>query len=139
MKYIGEDLYQAYFDLLDGNIEWSGADVPVYTVVKPTATPPYIYLNDVQTFEGGTKDTFIHEATMIIDIITNDRSKKAMASITDDLLGLLKTSRGGVISMDNFTVIAMDVVGQQTNEYLDDEKQFHIITNTIRINHLIEE
>jgi hypothetical protein len=138
MNYIGEDLYQAYFDALDSNIEWDGADVPVYTVVPPSASPPYIYLNDIQTSEGGTKDAFIHEADMIIDIITNDRSKKAVTSITDDLLGLIKTNRGDVLDMDNFTIISMEVVGQQTNEYLDDENQFHIITNTIRINHQIE-
>ena len=139
MKYIAEELYQAYFDALDGEIEQDGAEVPIYTIVPPSASLPYIHLNDVSSIENGTKDVFIHEATVIIDIYTNDRTKLVMTEITNDLITIIKANRGSVLSLDNFNMISLEVVGMQTTEYLDDNKQFHVIQNTIRINHLIEE
>ena len=139
MKYAGGELLAAYYTALNGNVSYGGSAVPVYSVVPPDATLPYIHLNTLDTIEGGTKDAFINDVELLIDIYTESRSYAPVQSISNSVLQLVKANRGSVLTLTNFTIIAQEIAGARETEYIDDKKGFHIIQNTIRINHIIEQ
>lgn len=141
MKLPSKQLQIAYYTALNGNITYGGSNVPVYDVVPQDADYPYIVLADqIVTDRPSTKDSYISDVIMQVDVVTGFEGayggKSMMYDISDSVIDIIRT-RAPYISLTGFNLFksTLDIASLVTNE-----TETHILyINRIRFRHLIEE
>lgn len=108
MKDNSTELQTEFFDLLNGNITYSGSTIAVYDTVPETPSYPYIQFNDKTSNDFSTKDTFASNDSLSLSIvdrfsgITGTRAR--INSVANSLFGIIRV-RPVPLSLTNFTVI----------------------------------
>ena len=99
MKDVNDKLYSAIFTLLSGNVSYDGNQIPVYSVVPQDVQNDYIYIADNNINEDETKDRFIQNGYINIQVVTrydhggfSDKKLNSVAAQVKDLLKATKTA-----------------------------------------------
>jgi len=75
MKNPGKALREAYMAALAG-LQYDGKSIMVYEFLPLETLPDnYVYINGMATSQVGNNHAFIHDATIIIDIVTKQYKK----------------------------------------------------------------
>ena len=141
MKLPSKQLQTAYYSALNGNVTYGGNIVPVYDVVPDGVDYPYIVLADqIVTDRPSTKDSYISDVLMQVDIVTGFEGayggKSMMYDISDSVTNIIRT-RAPYLSITGFnlfksTLDIASLITQQTDTHI-------LYINRIRFRHLIEE
>ena len=106
MKDSSTEIYKAFFDILDGNITYSSADVPVYTNLPGNNVQDYIYIGEQTQVDAGGHDEFAAESTMVLYVVTNEQSnfpsKIKLQNISDQVYNAIMPTNRTEIATDNF-------------------------------------
>jgi hypothetical protein len=105
---ISYDLIDGIFDVLDGNVTYSGTTYPVYKSVPKTPGETYVFVGNVIQAEDGTKDAFIYHGTVQIHIVDESKERadmKLVYKILGVVRGLLKATKGAVFSVTGLTLV----------------------------------
>lgn len=83
MKDPKADLQEAYYDLLNGNISFSGSNVPVYDVNNVPQTPdyPHILITDFTQIDESDKTVFAESITVDLEIIDRATQRASRAGV----------------------------------------------------------
>jgi hypothetical protein len=119
-------LMDAWFDLLDGVITYSGKSVKVYKEdtpedldETPTVSPHYILLRAEGETDDSTKQYFINESIVIVDIVTkfhNNVNRSVADNIDGQISALVLPTRANGLPTQSGMIIAN--VSKQTTNYL---------------------
>lgn len=95
MEDIKTKLQTAYYSLLNGNITYSGTNVPVYDVMGVPQTPvyPHILLTDYTQIDESDKSSFGEEITVDIEVIdrsTQIASRAGVFSVVNQIKGIIR-------------------------------------------------
>jgi hypothetical protein len=95
MKDVKTDLQGAYYSLLNGNITYSGANVPVYDVMGVPQDPdyPHILITDYTQIDDSDKTSFGEEITVdleIIDRATQTASRAGLFSVINQVKQIIR-------------------------------------------------
>lgn len=108
------DILQAFYNVLDANVTYGGNAVPVYTGLPKTTSgtaSDYIYIGEVTQVDWEGADNFGTEETLTIQIVCRDRgdvvSKKKLADISSQVMGLLKPTVNTELTVDNFNMTGL--------------------------------
>lgn len=103
-------LIDAIYDALYNNVTYSAVTYPVYKSVPKPAPDNYVFVGGVIQAEDGTKDEFIYTGTVQVRVVT-DRIQRAdnklAAGILGVVRGLLKATKGAVLSVSGRTMITL--------------------------------
>jgi len=121
MKDPSDELIQALYDALSGNVSYGGSTIGVYTRVIEWDDLPseeVIRIAEVRYDETGPKDATITSGTVDIYVDTyftgkNEGSKKPMNAISNSVMGLIDQA----LDMTNFTMIRGRVAGAEGFDY----------------------
>lgn len=95
MKDPKADLQEAYYGLLNGNISFSSANVPVYDVNSVPQTPdyPHILLTDFTQIDASDKTVFAEDITVdleVIDRATQRASRAGVFSVVNQIKQIIR-------------------------------------------------
>ena len=93
MKDINKPVRLAFWNLLNGNLEYEGNNVPVSDEILTEDANYYVLLTNQTSTPDETKTSFDAEATMTVDIITKTYqsvTKDIADDIADQILTLLR-------------------------------------------------
>jgi hypothetical protein len=99
---ISHDLIDGIFDVLSGNVVYSGVTYPVYKSIPKTPAAIYVHVHDVNDTEDGTKDAFIYQGTVTVEIVNEGLMRadmKLLQKINGVVRGLLKATKAGTFSI----------------------------------------
>lgn len=141
MKLPNKVLQIAYYGALNGNVTYGGETVPVFDVVPPTQSYPYIVLGSQAITHDGTKSSFGVEAIVDVDIVTGFEGsyggKSQAYDIADDVVQLIVTRAQSYFSLSGFSCYVSEL---ESSTILEEITQTHILfTNKLRFRHLIQE
>jgi hypothetical protein len=118
---ISYDLVDGIFTVLDGNVSYGGTVYPVYKSVPKPPAETYVFIHNVISAENGTKDEFLYEGTVQIDVVDEISlvaDKKKAQGIIGVVRGLLKPSKDSVFSIgDTLTLVIFSPASY--NEMID--------------------
>jgi hypothetical protein len=93
MKDPTDEILTAFYSALNGNLTYSDVNWPVYTSADTDQNYNYVLLDDVFLTNDMTKDAFISEGTILIDIVGGAMGKrgtlKGVNSICNQILLLV--------------------------------------------------
>lgn len=127
----------AVYSKLNGNISFSGGNVPVYSKVPKGTTGYYIILGQHTAIPDNCKGAFGNEVTLLIDIITEfldgKGSDKPVNDIADSIMNALITNdRTQIIDLSpTHNCVAVQLDSFNTLEELIDSK--YIIRGLLRL------
>ena len=101
-KEIGYDLIDGIFTVLDDNVTYGGTTYPVYKSIPKTPAAIYVHIHNVVHNENGTKDSFIYEGTVQVEVVNEGLhrvDKKLVQKILGVVLGLLQPNKGATFSI----------------------------------------
>ena len=83
MKDVKSSLQTAYYSLLNGNISYSGNDVPVYDVENVPQDPvyPHILITDYTQIDDSDKSSFGEEITVDLEVIDRSIQRASRAGV----------------------------------------------------------
>lgn len=141
MNLPSKELQRAYYTALNGNITYNGSVVPVYDLVPTGADYPFIHLGDQIVRENGTKDSFISDVIMQVDIVTGFEAgfggKAQMYDIADLVSRAIVERVPSVLSLSGFNLFKSQL---DVSSFLEDQTDTHILyINRIRFRHLIQQ
>lgn len=141
MNLPSKELQRAYYTALNGNITYNGSVVPVYDLVPTGADYPFIHLGDQIVRENGTKDSFISDVIMQVDIVTGFEAgfggKAQMYDIADLVSRVIVERVPSVLSLSGFNLFKSQL---DVSSFLEDQTDTHILyINRIRFRHLIQQ
>lgn len=90
MKDINKPIRLAFWNLLNGNLDYEGVNVPVTDELLNTNSNYYVLLTNQTATPDETKTSFDAEATMTIDIVTKT-GKSVTKDIADDIANQILT------------------------------------------------
>ena len=106
---ISDDLITGIFTVLDGNVTYSEVTYPVYKSIPKTPASVYIHVHNVLDKENGTKDDFIYEGTVQVEVVNEGQQRadmKLVRKIRGVVRGLLKATKGATFSIgDDHTLV----------------------------------
>lgn len=105
---ISYDLVNAVFTVLNGNVTYSGTTYPVYKSIPKTPASVYVHIHNVLHAEDGTKDDFLYEGTVQVEVVDEGKQRadtKLAQKILGVVRGLLKTSKGSTFTVTGRTLI----------------------------------
>lgn len=131
----------AYYNALNGNITYNASNVPVYDVVPPTQSYPYIVLGSQSVTHEGTKNSFGVEVFMEVDVVTGYQGsyggKSQAYDIADDIIQLIATRSSSYFSLSGFNCYVSEL---ESSTILEEISETHILfVNKLRFRHLIQE
>lgn len=107
-------ILQGLATLLVGNISYSGAVVPVYSIVQEPGDDVDLFVNVASAFisnDEGAKDSFMRPYTVNVDIVSRHTSaaisEKALNAVSSSITQILIPSVGGsgLVSDNDFHVV----------------------------------
>lgn len=117
---ISYDLIDGIFDVLDGNVIYSGTTYPVYKSIPKTPESVYVHIADVIQSEDGTKDSFVYYGTVRIEVVDESKyrgDRKLAQKILGVVRGLLKTTKGGTFTCGSLNLIIFS--HEVLNEFIE--------------------
>ena len=95
MKDVKADLQSAYYSLLNGNVSYSGSNVPVYDVNNVPQGPdyPHILITDFTQIDDSDKSSFGEEITVdleVIDRATQRASRAGLFSVVNQIKQIIR-------------------------------------------------
>jgi hypothetical protein len=128
------------YDTLNGAVSYGGSAVTVYSFPSKDATMPYILIGENYMLgERGTKDAYISEHDIMIEVYTsytgNRASYASVDSIADDIIQLLRTRIMPAIT--GYNCISVLVDNMVTDRFTTDTNI--IIYKLIQIKLMLEE
>lgn len=117
---ISYDLIDGIFDVLDGNVIYSGTTYPVYKSIPKTPESVYVHIADVIQSEDGTKDNFVYYGTVRIEVVDESKyrgDRKLAQKILGVVRGLLKTTKGGTFTCGSLNLIIFS--HEVLNEFIE--------------------
>jgi hypothetical protein len=99
---ISYDLINGIFNVLNGNVIYSGTTYPVYKSIPKPPVSTYVFIGNVIQAEDGTKDAFIYNGTVQIHVVDESKERadmKLSQKILGVVRGLLKATKGAVFSI----------------------------------------
>lgn len=113
-------LIDGIFDVLDGNVIYSGTTYPVYKSIPKTPESVYVHIADVIQSEDGTKDSFVYYGTVRIEVVDESKyrgDRKLAQKILGVVRGLLKTTKGGTFTCGSLNLIIFS--HEVLNEFIE--------------------
>lgn len=140
MKDPSDSIRDWVYTALNGTVSYGGSTVPVYSFPTKDASMPYILIGEhFMTGEQGTKDAYITEHELVIEVYTSSTGNRATYapanSITDSIIQLLRTRTSPTIT--GYTGIRVLVDSMITERIINDTNI--IIYKSIQIRLLLEE
>lgn len=128
------------YDTLNAAVSYGGSAVTVYSFPAKDATMPYILIGENYMLgERGTKDAYISEHDIIIEVYTSSTGNRAsyasVDSIADDIIQLLRTRTMPTIT--GYNCISVLVDNMVTDRFTTDTNI--IIYKSIQIKLMLEE
>lgn len=102
------DLIDGIYDVLNSNVSYGGATIPVYKSVPKTPAGLYVHIGDVLESEDGTKDEFMYYGTVqvvIVDESMHRADRKQLQGVLGAVRALLKTSVSATFTTGSRTLI----------------------------------
>lgn len=99
---IGYDLVDGIFTVLDGNVTYGGTTYPVYKSIPKAPAAVYVHIHNVTSIENGTKDDFLYEGTVQVEVVNEGlqrADKKLIQKVMGVVRGLLKATKGATFSI----------------------------------------
>ncbi len=95
MKDVKTSLQGAYYTLLNGNITYSGSNVPVYDVMNVPQEPdyPHVLITDYTQIDDSDKTSFGEELTIdleVIDRATQRASRAGLFSVINQVKQIIR-------------------------------------------------
>ena len=151
MKDASKEIRDWLYTTLNGYLSYSGSNVPVYTVPDKNTSMPYVIIGEISSpGEDGTKDKFINEYDITIEIWTDFAgsigSYIPADSIASSILQRVRTwaatsgydrDEGPVAINAAFNVIRVNMRGMVTDRFLNEERI--VVYKSVNINLLVEE
>lgn len=138
MKDISYNLVDGIFKALDDNITITGVTYPVYKSIPKTPALTYVYVGGVIAIENGTKDDFLYEGTIQVQVIdVRGRGDKKLAqNISGVVRNLLKPQKASTfqVGTDNLIVFSLE----SSTEFVEYEEGQSKVTIADIYNFLIE-
>jgi hypothetical protein len=141
MKDPSDSIRQWVYTVLSTHVTYNAVVVPVYSFAPKDAVMPYILIGEqLMTGEQGAKDSYMTDNEINIEIYSshtaNDATYKAVSSIAEDCLELLRT-RLIVTTITGYNSVSITLKGSVTDRFLMEDKI--IIYKSLNINLLLEE
>jgi len=105
---ISYDLVDGIFDILNGNVVYTGITYPVYKSIPKTPSSVYVHIGDILHGEDGTKDDFDYYGTVqviVVDESSQGGDKKKAQAILGIVRGLLKPTKSTIFSCGSRTLV----------------------------------
>jgi len=123
---------QKIFTLLNGNVSYGGANVPVYNRVPSSQNEPYIIVYSADSAQTNQNQSdFIVECITRIEVVTSffsdDGGELQVNDIVESILELIKTSTTDYFDLtsNNFNVFTSNINGVAYSNDDDDEKTYY--------------
>lgn len=128
------------YTALNGNVSYGGSAVAVYSFPGKDASMPYILIGEhYMTGEQGTKDAYINEHEIMIEIYTSSTGNRASYdsanSISNSVIQLLRTRTQPTLT--GYNCISLLVDNMVTDRITTDTNI--IIYKSIQLRLLVEE
>jgi hypothetical protein len=117
---VAHHIRKAYFDLLDGNIEYMGSPVNIYDELHDEGDEEfYVILSTQDDSDESTKSSFHTEHTITIDIVTKfltSARKFPSENISDQILGLVLPTpqTAGLLSPAGLQITSVRFLGSNS-------------------------
>lgn len=105
---ISYNLIDGIYDVLNGNVVYGGAIIPVYKSIPKTPASLYVHIGDILESEDGTKDDFVYYGTVqviIVDESAHRADRKQAQGVLGAVRALLKTSVPATFSIGTRNLI----------------------------------
>ena len=140
MKDPSDNIRDWVYTALYGNVFYGGSAVAVYSFPTKDATMPYILIGEhYMTGEQGTKDAYITEHEVMVEIYASSTGNRAsyapVNSIADSIMQILRTRTSPVIT--GYTTVRC-LLDNKITERIVNETNI-IIYKSIQIRLLLEE
>jgi citrate lyase synthetase len=109
----------------------------VYTKVPKSVVYPYLYLTEIIDIENGSKNQFMYDYDMSLELVYKDLTDKTAMWTAVDLIKQIITNREPFSITGGFNIMAMTLV--DTTEAEDLLNSQEVDTTTIRVNFDIQD
>jgi hypothetical protein len=100
------------FDTLNANVTVNAVTYPVYKTIPISVADTYVKIGEVIETEDGTKDTFIYQGSVSINVVdkslTKQGDRKLAQSILNKVRSLLKTGKGTNPSISGLVTFSLN-------------------------------
>lgn len=105
MKDPNQYIAEAFFTALNGNITYSGANVPMYDVYRDDRETKYFYISNQTANQINAKEGFLYDCAITLTIVTlfnkADGGYLVCDAISQSILALLENN----LSVSHFQVV----------------------------------
>jgi hypothetical protein len=134
MKNPAIGVLSALIELLDGNLSYQGANIPVFTSVPANAGEMYVYFDGLQFEEDLTKEDFGGILTLDMRVVTrmhkNMVSRLPAHTITGQALNLVKPNRTSRLTF-NDGLLDLHALVRDTQEFDEYDGDEIIVSNLV--------
>ena len=138
MKDPSGEILKAYYDVLNGNISYSGVDIFIGTKI-PSDEKKYVYLYIDSIVDKSPGDSSVFEVLVAMDIITrmdlNSGDESIANSITDQVLQLVSDNSN--FTYTNFTSLYSRLYSIERNSENTDTD--YIASRKLKIKNFIQQ
>ncbi len=121
---ISYDLVDGIYDVLTGNVTYSGTTYPVYKSIPKVPASVYVFVGNVVQTEDGTKDSFIYNGTVQVHIVDESKERSDM-KLSQNILNvarqLLKPTRSTTFTTGSHTLIILNPESMNPVITMDDK------------------
>jgi len=135
-------LRRAYFQRLNGALNYNGENVPVYNRPPDEDKYPFVVLSSQTSIDESNKTSYQWECTLLVDVVTgfdgNYGGFQQADYIANQIIGLIRTRQieyldlGEDFQMVTSTVDDMTTIDSQSNSH-------YICRKLIRFRHIINQ
>lgn len=118
-------------------IDAKATGLTFYTKVPKSAVYPYIYVAEMFDIENGSKQQFIYEYEVTLQIVYKDLTDKSDMWETVDSIKQIINNNSPFTLTDNFKIMEATLI--DTDETIDLVDSQEVDTTIIRINFMIED
>lgn len=142
MKDVKQSLQEAYYSLLNGNVSYSGSNVPVYDEMRVPQDPvyPYVMISNFTQIDDSDKSSFGEEITVdleVIDRATQFASRAGLFSVINQIKQIIR------VRPEAFSVAGWNIFNTKLDTEITIPKEFdgnHIYFGTrLTFRHSIEQ
>jgi hypothetical protein len=142
VKEVAHHIRKAYFDLLDGNIEYMGNPVNIYDELHEDGDEDYyVILSTQDDSDESTKQCFTTEHQITIDIVTRfltSARKFPSENISDQILGFVlpTTQTAGLLSPVGLQITSVRFLGSNSLS-VEQIGNYKVVRKILRFGHKV--
>lgn len=122
----------ALYQLLSGNLSYSGKVVPVYnTLAGVNAGTMWVTVEDYSQRPDGTKLRPMYQSTVLIEVVVKGDDYTALNSISEQILGNLYPTYNATVTVNGGSVYILDE--PTMSEFVDDNGSDIYLRRQLRI------